>query len=237
MIKLKSMKPYIIAVLLSVLAFTACEKDNYAPPKSKLHGALLYKGDSVRVSYNNVTFQLWQSGFGKLTPINVTVAQNGSFSALLFDGDYKLIIQPGQGPFVTPANPKTNSDTILVTMKGDQTLDIEVLPYFMIRNPQFDLNDHTVNASCSIEKVLTDSLAKSIESISLYIGKTKFVDKRTSIATATIKGGDIADLNKITLSKKIPEMTPTQNFVFVRIGLKINSVEDMIFSPAVELDF
>lgn len=230
------MKPLIITILVSAFAFTGCEKDNYAPPKSKLQGALMYKGDSVRVSYNDVSFELWQSGFGKLTPINVTVGQDGSFSALLFDGDYKLIIQPGQGPFITLTDPKTHSDTMLVQVKGNKILNIKVLPYYMIRNSKFSITNRIVDINCSIEKIITDSKAKDIESVSLYIGKTNFVDKRTSIATATIKGKNITDRTNITLSKKIPEMTSTQNFVFARIGIKIKSVEDMIFSPVVELD-
>lgn len=229
-------KSDIISICILGCVFAGCQKDNYAPPKSKFQGALIYQGDSVRVSYNDVSFQLWQAGFGKLTPIDVTVDQDGSFSALLFDGNYKLIIQPGQGPFVTLTDPKTNSDTMLVQVNGDQTLNIEVLPYYMIRNFGFSVNNRMVHAKCSLEKIITDSQAKDIQSISLYTGKTQFVDRRTSIATATINGSNITDMNSITLSKEIPKMTPAQNYVFARIGVKIKGVEDMIFSPVVQLN-
>jgi len=233
------MKIISYAVTIGVLgaALAGCGKDNYDPPKSRLQGALVYQGDSVRVSYNNVSFQLWQSGFGKLTPIDVTVDQDGSFSALLFDGDYKLIIPVGQGPFVNLVNDKTGSDTVLVHVKGDQAFNIEVLPYYMIREPQFSVSDSTVTASCGVEKIITDTRAKDIQSISLYIGKTKFLDQRTSIATATVNAGGKTDMDNIALSAGIPALVPVQQYVFARIGIKIKSVEEMIFSPVVELDF
>lgn len=213
----------------------SCKKDNYAPPKSKFQGAIMYKGDSIRVSYNDVTFQLWQSGFGKLTPIDVTVAQDGSYSALLFSGDYKLIIPAGQGPFLSLTNPKTNSDTILVHLEGDQTLDIQVLPYYMVKEPQFSISGKTVTATCKLQKIITDEKAKDVQSISLYISKTNFVDARNSISTATINGADITDMNNISLSTNVPETTPEQDYIFARIGVKINDVEDMIFSKIVKI--
>lgn len=228
---------FVIAILLSVVAFTGCQKDNYEPPKSTLKGAIMYNGDSIDVSYNDVTFELWQSGFGKLTPINVTVDQDGTYSALLFDGNYKLIIPQGQGPFMSQTNPKTNSDTILIQLNGSQTFDIEVLPYYMFNDANFSVSGKTVTATCTLEKIITDENAKDIQSVSLYISKTTFVDGRNSISTATIDGADITDMNNISLSSDIPEMTPAQNYVFVRIGLKIKNVEDMLFSKIVKLNF
>src|SRR5690242_13847449 len=133
------MKFQYTVLILAVIFLAACQKDNYTPPGSRLQGAILYQGDSINVSYNDVNFQLWQSGFGKLTPINVSVDQNGSYSALLFNGDYKLIIPQGAGPFMNQTDPKTNSDTILVHVQGNQSLNIQVLPYYMIRNPQFSV--------------------------------------------------------------------------------------------------
>jgi len=32
-------------------------------------------------------------------------------------------------------------------------------------------------------------------------------------------------------------MTPTQNYVYARIGVKISGLEDMIFSPLVKISF
>lgn len=228
---------YIICFLAGMTLLASCKYDNYSPPSSKLTGAILYKNDSINVSYNNVTFQLWQTGFGKLTPVNVTVDQNGSYSALLFNGDYKLVFPAGQGPFISLIDPKTNSDTMLVHVQGNTNLEIQVLPYYMIINPQFSVSDSTVNATCKLEKIITDSLAQNVQSVSLYLSKTLFDDSRTSVSTTNINGSNIADMNNIALSATIPAMTPTQHYIFARIGVKINNVEDMIFSPVMKLGY
>lgn len=227
----------IILFLAGIVLLSSCAYDNYAPPSSKFSGAILYKNDSINVSYNNVTFQLWQSGFGKLTPINVTVDQNGSFSALLFNGDYKLVFPAGQGPFESLINAKTNSDTISVHIQGNTNLDIQVLPYYMISNSKFSVNDSTVTATCKVEKIINDSTAQDIQSISLYLSKTVFVDGRTSVSTATVNGSNLTDMNNISLSTRIPAMIPAQHYIFARIGVRINNVEDMIFSPVVKLEY
>ncbi|HKI46087.1 MAG TPA: DUF3823 domain-containing protein [Balneolales bacterium] len=228
-----------IALLLPVVLISACQLDNYGSPKSRLTGALLYQGDSIRVATNQVTFELWQSGFGKLTPIYVNVAQNGSYSALLFKGNYKLIIPAGSGPFMDQLNSKTNSDTLLVSVKGDQSQNINVIPYYLIQNPNFTLNksDSTVAATCKLQKIITDANAQDVQSISLYINKTAFVDNSTNIKSTTINGADITNMNSISLNAKVPSMIPTQNYVFARIGVKINNVGKMIYSPVVKMQF
>lgn len=217
-------------------AVASCGYDNYDPPKATLQGRVVYNGEPIHVAYNEVTFQLWEPGWQTNLPINVTVDQDGSYSALLFDATYKMIFQGGQGPFMTLRNDQTNSDTIMVTLKGSQTLDIEVMPYYMIRDPQFSLSGRTVNTSGRLEQIVTGTDAKTIERVSLYISKTQFVDSRTSIATKDLSGGDITDLNSVALSVDVPALTPTQNYVFARMGVKISGVEDMIFSPVQKLD-
>lgn len=230
------MKFQYILWLLPAVFYTSCEKDNYAPPKAKFTGVIMYKGDTIRVGSQQVNFELWQSGFGKLTPINVNVDQDGIFSALLFDGDYKLDFPSGQGPFMSDKiDTKTSSDTLEIHIKGNTTQDIEVMPYYMIRSPQFSLSGKTVTATCKLEKIITDANAKNVDDVTLYINKTNFVDNNNNIATASINGSDITDMNQINLQANVPALTPAQNYVFARIGVKIENVEDRIFSPVMKI--
>jgi hypothetical protein len=228
------MKIQHIVWLLPLVLFTACSLnnyDNYDEPESTLEGAFLHNGDSVRVSYNNVTFELWQSGFGAESPINVTVDQNGSYSAVLFDGEYRLVIPPGQGPFIGTGIGEGGSDTLQVQLQGDQKLDIQITPYFMIRNPEFSTSGRTVSANFAVEQIVTGANAQNVEFVQLYVSKTNYVDTRTSIGTTTMNSGDISDMSNINLSVDVPAMTPTQDYVFARVGVKTSAVEDMIFSP------
>ncbi len=66
-------------------------------------------------------------------------------------------------------------DTVYVNINGSQTLDIEVTPYYMIRNPQITASGGNVNATVSLEKIITDANAKDVERVTLYVNKTQFV--------------------------------------------------------------
>jgi hypothetical protein len=239
-LKVMNMKKLHLTCLGLLVFITACgisSYDNYDSPDATLTGNIVYNGESIPVSYDNVTFELWQSGFGRETPIEVTVAQDGSYSAELFDGDYRLIIPQGQGPFVVPTNTATSSDTVIVEVSGNTIQDIEIIPYYMVRNADFSVSDRTVSANFGLEQIITDDDARGIEYADLYLSKTNFVDGRTSIKTQGIGGAEISDMNNINLSTEAPEITPTQDYVFARIGVKIQNVEDLIFSNIEKIEF
>jgi len=217
--------------------FLSCKKDNYSSPQSQLTGTLMYNSDTVHVEYNRVPFQLYQYGFGKVGPIEGTFSQDGVLDALLFNGDYKLIIPNGQGPFLWKQTALGAPDSLAITMGGNQNINIEVTPYYMIRNAQISGSGSSVSATFQVEKIITDANAKDIESVSLFISKTKFVSGTDNIARTDLAGSDITDPNDISLTVSVPSISPAQNYVFARIGLKIASVEDMIFSPLVTITY
>lgn len=227
-------------VFAAVCAFGAsCKKDNFSAPSSTLSGHLVYQGEPIGVETNQVPYELYQFGFGKVGPIGQTFGQDGSYSSLLFDGDYKFIIPTGQGPFMWKQTASGAPDSLSITVRGSQTLDIDVTPFYMIRNPQITGGGNKVTATFKAEKIITDANAKDIERVSLYINKTQFVsgngDQR--IAATDLNGSDITDVNNITLSVDVPTIVPTQDYVFARIGLKIAGVEDMIFSPVQKINY
>jgi hypothetical protein len=231
------MKLRLIIALGVISGFLAsCGYDNFDEPASKLEGKLVYKGEAINVSYNDVTFQLWEPGWQKKAEINVSVNQDGTYGAMLFDAAYKLVIPKNQGPFMSLTNAETKSDTILVNLKGSKVMDIEVMPYYMIRTPQFAASGREVSGTFKVEKIITDTNAKNIERVNLYVNKTQFVDFRSNIISAELAGTSVTPGNTITLKTTVPAITPTQNYVFARIGLKIAGVEDMIFTPVVKVN-
>lgn len=216
----------------------SCKKDNFKAPESKLSGRLVYNGDPIGVEQFQVPFELFQYGFGKVGGINSSFAQDGTYSALLFDGEYKLTIPNGQGPFKWRQLDSGNPDSIAISLKGSKTLDLDVIPYYMIRTPQLSATAGKVTGTLKIEKVVTDATAKNIERVRIYINKTQFVSGGDyNIAQSEIDGASITDMNNVSLSVNIPTISPTQNYVFARIGIKIDGVEDMIFSPIQKLTF
>lgn len=238
---------YIIALAL-ITAVVSCKKDNYDAPGSMLSGKIVYKGEAIQVEYNQVPYEVYQPGFGKVGPIgsaSVTgtttsnlaptyFAPEGTYSLLLFDGDYKIVVRPGQGPFMWKQT-GGKVDTVLVSLRGNQTVDLEVTPYYMVRNPQFAVSGRVVSGSFKLEKIITDANAKNIEKVSLYTNKTMFVSKTDNVAVFDSTTNALTDLNDIRLKVTVPAIIPTQNYVFARIGVKIAGVEDMIFSPVVKV--
>lgn len=223
-------------LVLSICAF-ACKKDNYEEPTSMLSGRIVYNGEPIQVQYNDVPFQLFQYGFGKVGPIISTITPEGTYSHMLFDGEYKFVIALGQGPFLWPQT-GGKEDSITINVNGNTTYDIEVRPYYMIRNPQLSGNSTSVTGTFALEKIITDANAKDIERATLYVNRTQFVDASNHIGTPTnLAGSAITDMANINMSVAVPAISPTQNHVFARIGVKIAGVEDQIFSPVQKITF
>ncbi|MBE9586057.1 DUF3823 domain-containing protein [Mucilaginibacter sp. JRF] len=221
---------YIILIALTVMA-VSCKKDTLEAPKSKLTGRLVYNGQAINVEQNRVPIELYQKGFGLVGDINGTAAQDGSYSFLLFDGNYQLIIPNNQGPFRW--NQTGNSrDTLNVTVNGDQTLDLEVTPFYLITNAQYSANGRAISATFGIDQIITDANARDIESVTLFVNKTQFVSGRDNLKSASVAGSAITNPASVTLTTDaLDPIVGNQNYVFARVGLKIANVEDLIFSP------
>lgn len=220
---------YLVFIVFAAL-LAGCSLDNYEEPNVMLTGEIVYNGEALNLSSTEVDLQLWEQGWELQKSINVNVDQNGKFQSLMYAGSYKLVVPQNQGPFMVTA------DTMNIVLPDQSNVDIEVTPYYLVKNAQFTASGGMVTANFSIDKIITDSNAKDIEQVFLYINKTTFVDKGNNIKNAKIAGGDIADSGSVSLEVAIPELNPTQDYVFARVGIKIKGVEDMIFSTVEKLD-
>ncbi|MDQ2753062.1 MAG: DUF3823 domain-containing protein, partial [Bacteroidota bacterium] len=248
-IKIISMKNslfYLIIILFFASPFFACKKDNLTPPPSILSGHLLYQQDTIFVEAGQVPILVFQSGFGKVGPVG-SVSQNsfgiqnttptfdetGGYSLALYNGDYKIIVPIGQGPFMWKQTTPGVPDSIAVSVKGNQTVDLQVTPYYMIKSPQIAASGtDSLVASCQVQKIITDSVnAKNIDFVALYVNNTQFVAGSNNVASSSVAGSAITDMNNIKLGVHVPTVVPSQSYMFARIGVKITNVEDLIFSP------
>lgn len=227
-----------LAVVAILATFFSCKKDNYSPPNLMLTGQLTYQNTPINVEKNAVHLQIYQFGFGRVGPVDETFSQDGSYSTMLFSGDYKMVVPNGDGPFIITQKAPGVPDTLAVTLNSNQTVNIEVTPYYLINASQIAaVGTDSIHAAFQIQKIITDSAtAKNIEYVRLFVNKTQFVSGGNNIATANINGADITDAGNVSLGVKVPAMTPTQTYVYARVGLKIVNVEDLIFSPLVKVD-
>lgn len=227
-----------IALFALILAGSACKKDNYAAPSITLKGQLVYNGAPIGVEYNQVPFELYQTGYKGNAPITGTFDQDGSYSVLTFKGNYKFTMKSGQGPFLWKELPNGGRDTLRIALTGNQTVNIEVTPYYIIKNAQIAAASGQITANFAIDQIVTDpSLAHDIESVGLYVNKTQFVSKVDEAAKIEVDGSTITNMANVSISVGIPTFTVTQNYVYARVGIKIAGVEDMIFSPVTKVSY
>lgn len=218
------MKKYILGIFaLSALLFSSCEKDNYGEPKSDLTGRIISMASNeaigVRQTEGAVQMQLWQDGYALYTPIPVYVNQNGTFSAKLFNGTYKLVTRDNNGPWIN------TRDTIVVTVKGNTTIEYQVKPYFMLDDEKFTLTDNTLTATFNIkqENAIQD---RNIERVTLYVNNTVFVDdsfkKGSKNADSPIIGNNTISMDISNISNNVA--------LYARIGVKISGVEQLLYT-------
>src|SRR3712207_3825182 len=97
-----------------------------------LTGRVVHQGQPVGVRSSGVQFEIWQRGYQLFTKVPLNIKQDGTFSAALFDGDYKIVRSVGAGPWAD------NIDTIDVKLNGTAAVEVPVDPYFVLKNVSFE---------------------------------------------------------------------------------------------------
>ena len=231
------------AVLYLALAsvFWGCKKDNFKQPESVITGRVIYQGQPIGVRSNGVTLELWQRGYALFNKVAVQVAQDGTFSIKIFDGNYLLTRLRGNGPWMD------QTDTIPISLNGTANVDVPVTPYFTLSNDVFTYNkaDSTISGTFNIAQVVT---SKAIENISFHVSTTGIVDATNQIAFASISVAPPANAFTTPVTLKIdirPRMytSSTQataallmgdilkkKYAFVRFGVKPVGVAERVYT-------
>lgn len=208
--------------ILLVILLAGCEKDNFKEPTSVLKGRIVYQNEPLSLRSDGVQLELWQAGFQLYTKIPVFVAQDGTFSASLFDGEYKLTRLRGNGPWAD------NTDTINVSVKGNTVMDVPVDPYFVLRNPTFQKSGNNITGRVNLQRVNT---SRNLEFVRIYVGQTMITDQVNNAGTATVTASAITDLTQpVNLSVAIPASLATKDFVYARIGVKTLGVAELVYT-------
>lgn len=218
--------PFIITLLCMITI--GCKKDNYEKPGSILSGRVVYNKEAVGVRSDGVQLELWQHGFQLFTKIPVYIAQDGTFSASLFDGNYKLVLLPGNGPWVN------NTDSIDITVNGGTTVEVPVQPYFIIKNARATKTGTTVNATFTIERI---NASHALESATLYLGKTNIVDAVNNLKAQVVGADALGNITgPVTISTGIPPALTGETFFFARIGVKTAGVGEQIYTQPIKIE-
>ena len=221
------MNSFFFSLLAATVLLAGCTKDNYEPPQSTLTGRVVYNNQPVGVRTNGVQLELWQRGYQLFTKIPVYVGQDGSFSATLFDGDYKLVRLRGNGPWVD------NTDTINVAVRGAVAIDVPVQPYYVISNPTVQRSGATLSATCSVTQA---AAGRAIERVTLYVGTTQFVDATNNAGSVNVPAATLADLSKpLSATLALPASVAGRSYFYTRIGVKTVGVAELLYTPVQQL--
>ena len=225
----KNMKKILLNISLCAIAvatFTACELDNYDEPGSMLTGKVVDAAGNpigVQGSHGNVQLQLWQPSYPlKADAITVYVAQDGTFSAKLFNGDYVLKLRDGNGPWEHRAG-----DSLAIHVGGNTAVTFPVQPYYTLSGVTYSLSGTTLSATFTITEA---TAGRNISEVFLLVNKTQFVDqddqvkseagtKTVGTQTVTIDlSGDTWDKNKL---------------LYARVGLRIDGISKGLYDTQV----
>ncbi|RYE12942.1 MAG: DUF3823 domain-containing protein, partial [Sphingobacteriaceae bacterium] len=149
------------------------------------------------------------------------VNQEGAFSALLFDGNYKLIRVSNNGPWMN------QTDSIDVRVSGNTVVDVPVNPYSIISNVTYQRSGTTINSAITVQKINATS---QIEAVRLYVSRTMLVDQNNAEATTSIVGSTVASGQPVTAAVTIPASLTNADAVYVRTGVKTVGVTELAYS-------
>jgi hypothetical protein len=151
--------------------------------------------------------------------IPVYVSQDGTFKAMLFNGEYKMVHRDNNGPWVN------KRDTVIVNVKGFTECQYEVTPYYLVKNESFLISGNKLTATCKIEEITS---GKNISNVYLFINRTAFVDESSTGNIAKIAVSKPSDPENIKLEMDLTDHT--EKNLYARIGVQINGVNDYLFS-------
>lgn len=209
------------------LMFTGCEHDNYDEPNAILSGKVVYNGSPVGVRTDAARFELWQEGYVDKLKIEVNVAYDGTYSAALFNGQYKLVRAAG-APWV--AQP---SDTVYIEVKGNTTKDIEVTPYMVISHETIQKGTgNTVQAQFTVNKVVDSS---RLEEVKLFFSKNLLFDNNLNDGSASMDVSTITLDNETTMVAQIPDALLSESYIFVKLGVRTDKSSEFYYTQVQKL--
>jgi hypothetical protein len=223
------MKNISIIIIAISLLLISCKYDNFDEPTSVITGKVVYQGKTLSFRSNALFLQLWQPGFGLYTSVSVAVNQNGTFNALMFDGQYRLINASGTTqPWVL------RTDTVKFELAGTASVDYEVTPYFLISDEVYTTIDTSVVATCKIAKIATTA---TLSNATLYISRTSMCDENYKESSLQILPAAMPDLNNVSIKAGITKRVRDQGYCYVRVGVKASQASERLYTQVQKITF
>ena len=218
--------------LLGTVLLAGCDYDNYEEPKNLLTGRIVYNGEPVGLKQTGTgqdynVLELYQPGFEGTAPTPVYVDQDGTFSAMLFKGSYRIVAKNGSGPWVDMGT------ELYFDVTGDTSVDFPVTPYYVLSNEEYSVDDEgMLTVSFRVDRgaftLINGKPDALIESIALYINNTRFVDDvtfRKKVDSANLSIGE----QTITVSLKDAELAEYP-VLYARLAIGTQGISPKLYT-------
>jgi len=233
---------YPILFMLLTLFIVSCGYDNFDEPQSQLSGKLSYNGKAMPWNGNSVTtseaeiIQLYQDGYANRNGINVRVNNDGTYRALLFDGEYKMTMSKKSYPFVFddwPVNSNGDLDTVKISVKGNTTHDIKVTPYYEIKNLQYKVEGANIVATFDLDQIIAGPTVKNVY---VYTNVNMAVSKDAPMRH-TLENPNIGQTIRVEMPISAYKASRgDRTYAFLRVAVELNGVSEYMWSEVSKLE-
>lgn len=247
----------LILAMLAVSVLPGCKKDNYDPPATWMTGRFVHEGkpvymDGNTTNANDEIIQFFQDGYGKRDGWGIRVKYDGTFSELLFDGDYKLMVRDnltypwewsGWPQHYDEANDRIVLDTMKFNMQGDYVIpDIEITPYYEINDFTMEASTVNLTASFTLKELFPDMEGLDVDKAYLYVGPTQLVSSAPGIISKEADAGDINyDGTPIVIEMPVSQylnsyVNNTRPYAYARIAVRTTKSDRMLWSEVKKVE-
>lgn len=222
------MRKLLILSTTLLLLLVGCEYDNYDAPKSTLSGRVVYNGEQVGVRTGGTQLELWQHGYDLFEKIPVHIAHDGTFSALLFDGDYKLVRLAG-APW------QNQTDTIDVTVSGNTVKDVDVVPYYTVSGETYTKSSDVITAKFTVSRITSDA---NVASVRVYLGKNFLTDQNRHFKAVDVDLSEYDVTNDvITITQEVEIPSGLKDYAFARVGVRSDKSNEYYYTQVEKVEF
>ena len=237
-----------LSLMLFAFIFASCEYDNYDAPSLTVSGNLTYNGKNVLFDGNSARtlLKVLQTGYGKVDAgTGIQVADDGSFTQLLFSGEYWLTPYNNQYPFEFTQFKNLGSglgyDSIHIDLKDNLKMDIEVIPYYEISDYTATLEGTNMLMKFKYAKVAgTVSAAPAIKNVRCYVSTSKIVNSSTTCAVT--KAVNASGNGELSISMPVATyhngyVNNFRDYAFCRIAIELNNIPNyFLFSEVKKME-
>lgn len=247
-------KIQLIVVSLLALSFTACEYDNYEPPAIRVSGQLTSNGANFLYdgAGSRSLLKLIQKGYGKDDPgTPLYINQDGSFTQLVFPGEYWLTLDNNPYPFELPDFPSLGGgmgyDSIHMNITSDVLRNFEVIPYYFISDFSATVERKNIVLTATVTKnpAVSQQNIPEPSFVRGFIGTNTLVNSgsrctKQSRARLTNGTGTVSvsiPISGSAISYRGAYTYNTRDYAYCRIALELDGIPNYyLFSETIKLE-